>query len=290
MTRRSEASPADTQAQRCKPLLGTYVEVNLTGPLERAQLLALSQVAFDRMQSIHTAMSFHEAGSELSKLNRSVVNEWVEISADMRAVLSFSLAMSAASDGVFDITVAGRLVELGLLPKIDMSNAVPANWRAIELGEEGVRFGGRVMIDLGGVAKGYAVDMAVQALKEAVPETVRFSVNAGGDLRFSHPEQERVHIRTAEKNGGTIILKPPFASVATSASYFIDGAPSAIIDPFSAVNIEMERRSVSVFAESCMRADALTKVVALLPDTATILEAHTARALVLLDGRSRWVN
>lgn len=288
---RSDDAPADTQVQRCKPLLGTYVDVNLSGPLPRAELMALSQVAFSRIQGIHSAMSFHEPTSELSQLNQANVNEWVPLSDDMRAVLSFVLELSAASDGVFDVTIAPRMVELGLLPRPVGGVEGRGDWRAIELGEQGVRFDERVMMDLGGVAKGYAVDMAIEALRKAVPACVRFSVNAGGDLRFSDPVGERVEIRSVEKKrGGTIILKPPFASVATSAAYFVDSAPSAIIDPSTAACIELDARSVSVFADSCMAADALTKIVALVPNAEALLARYNARALVQADGREGWVN
>lgn len=287
---RFDDRPADTQVQRCKPLLGTYVDVNLSGPLPRAELMALSQVAFNRIQDIHSAMSFHEPASELSRLNRAKVNDWTPLSDDMRAVLEFALELSRVSAGVFDVTVAPQMVRLGLLPRPEGGVEDKANWLSIQLGGWGARFHESVMIDLGGIAKGYAVDMAIEALREVVPASVRFSVNAGGDLRFSDPEDERVKIRSLKKGGGTIILKPPFASVATSGSYFVDNAPSAIIDPSTAACVGMDARSVSVFADSCMTADALTKIVALVPDTEKLLTRYNARALVQADGREKWVN
>jgi thiamine biosynthesis lipoprotein len=123
-----------------------------------------------------------------------------------------------------------------------------------------------VRVDLGGIAKGYAVDCAVDALRGHGITSGR--VNAGGDLRVFGAIPRRIHLRDPTNPGALI----PFADIAsgalaTSAAYFsrsvwrgrtispvIDGLRRRPTIPFF---------SASVAAPTCMLADALTKLVLL---------------------------
>jgi FAD:protein FMN transferase len=142
-----------------------------------------------------------------------------------------------------------------------------------------------VRLDLGGIAKGFAVDRAVESLMAAGASAG--SVNAGGDFRIFGAANEPLLVRDPAAphrilQVGTIQT----GAVATSSGYFrrrwkdsqplapyIDGRTGEILDL---------RDSVTVFAVSCTWADALTKVLALDWRTgAALLDRFQARALLL---------
>src|SRR5207244_12538908 len=101
--------------------------------------------------------------------------------------------LSHESDGIFDITGARKLMQWKYLPR-RYRNVSEGNWRDIVLEKNcKVRFRQRVIGDLGGIAKGFGVDRAVEAFNCAeVPSGV---VNAGGDLRVFGLKSELVHLR-----------------------------------------------------------------------------------------------
>ena len=140
-----------------------------------------------------------------------------------------------------------------------------------------VRFKRPLLLDLGGIAKGFAVDQAVRVLKRAgIASAV---VNAGGDLRAFGPMPRRVHIRHPENPGAPALVGELHnAALATSGSYYLPlmsiRPASAIIDPHRRQSAPL-RGSVSIVAPTCMIADALTKIVAI---------AGTAKG----GGLSRW--
>jgi thiamine biosynthesis lipoprotein len=127
-----------------------------------------------------------------------------------------------------------------------------------------VRFERPVRLDLGGIAKGYAVDRAVLTLQRAGVEKIL--VNAGGDLRIAGPWERRVRLRHPHApHLSADVLTLRNAALATSAAYFSRrrlsfGEVSALLDPRSAMPY-VDNDSYSVRAADCMSADALTKVV-----------------------------
>jgi len=218
---------------------------------------------------------------------------WVDNEAEYERVLRFAQRVSAACDGVFDVTVGDVLVRHGFLPALPAQDAQPseATWRDLV-----VLPGNRVWwrrtgrIDLGGIAKGYAVDMAIKTLQShGVPSGL---VNAGGDMRM-FGEAQPVHVRLPDAPG---ILAPLglFAdcALATSAGYF-SGVDSdgdqlePLVDRERCIG-RARRGSVTVVAADCMTADALTKVVRLAPRIAPkVLDSFDARAIVIDGTRQR---
>ena len=173
------------ERRRARPLLGTFVEVSAVFPAGADADRAVGR-AFAAVEAVQRRMSFHDPASDVARLNREAARRAVAVHRDTVAVLRWSLEVAAASAGAFDITVAGELVRWGRLPALA---GIPANpsgtWRDIELDEDDgtVRFHRPVVIDLGGIAKGYAVDRAIESLAEAGAQ--RCCVNAGGDLRVA---------------------------------------------------------------------------------------------------------
>ena len=141
-----------TTMQRAQPWLGTLVDIAASGS-DQGALPASIDRAFTRVASIHAAMGFHDAASELSQINRSAARDWVPLSDDMARVLAAVCEFAAASNGVFDPSIAPWLVASGQLPRHDgCANHAAPDWRAIELDGDRVRFARPLLLDLGGIA------------------------------------------------------------------------------------------------------------------------------------------
>jgi FAD:protein FMN transferase len=273
--------------RRARPLLGTFVEIAVAGATELPMHAAV-EAAFGAVAAVHDLMSFHEAASDVRRLNCRAWAGPVEVHPWTFHVIKAAIALHQRSAGVFDITVAPVLQAMGLLPcqARDRSHLHrTATMSAIELiPPRRVRFVHRsVRIDLGGIAKGFAVDRAVDVLKEhGMP---RGLVNAGGDLAAFGPP-EAIHVRDP-RNPRRLMCRISVRdeALASSGNCF-DAlcskiASSAIIDPSTG---KRPRAIVgaTVRAPSCMLADALTKVVmAAGPCATTLLERHRAGALIV---------
>src|SRR5258708_29054465 len=98
-------------------------------------------------------------------MNREAVRRRVTGSAATYAVMRSAFALARASGGAFDPCVAPALVRFGFLP--GQADARPAHgWQPLELGGHStVRFARPLTLDLGGIAKGYAVDCAGEVLE-----------------------------------------------------------------------------------------------------------------------------
>jgi thiamine biosynthesis lipoprotein len=152
-----------------------------------------------------------------------------------------------------------------------------------------------VLIDLGGIAKGYAVDLAILALQQAGIGSA--CVNAGGDLRVLGSNPFPIAIRDPANitgTGATIALAN--GALATSATYFSarllgpqlaangklsDGKVSALVDGRSGQPVT-SACSATVQASECMLADALTKIVMATGDAHHPLLARFGASALLL--------
>lgn len=245
--------------RRARPLLGTLVEMRVEG-LNAERARAAGEQAFVEIAAIHGLMSFHASGSDLDRLHRAAPGTPVRVDARTRNVLEWALRIAAASAGRFDPTVAAQQVARGLLPRpaSSWSPDPAANWRDIEfVGARHVRLARPLWIDLGGIAKGFAVDRAVEMLVDAGAAQV--CVNAGGDLRIAGARAEIINLRTQEGIEAPPGLELANAALATSAA--APGCPSGPhVHGFTRRAIG-SGSVVSVVAARCVAADALTKVV-----------------------------
>jgi thiamine biosynthesis lipoprotein len=142
------------------------------------------------------------------------------------------------------------------------------------------------MVDLGGIAKGFAVDRAVETLKKN--KVANGVINAGGDIRVFGSIERTIHLRDpVSPTQVSGVLRVRDRAIATSATYF---APGELIDGQTRRTMT-DRVSVTVAARDCITADALTKVVfALREKAASLLARHRADALLLECGPSPlWV-
>ena len=250
---------ATNHIKRCKPLLGTYVEVSvLSEKNNNDTLIDISECVFSEIQRIENLMSFHDPDSELSYINREAYNHSCSISKYMKEVLVAALHLSKVTNGIYDISIAPTLVRNGILPDQSIDVDDQANWQDISIIKGKISFKRKLLIDLGGIAKGYAVDRALCMVENQVKN---ITVNAGGDLRIKEWSGESVGIKASNTKGFNSLISVPMhqAALATSSNYYIDVNKSAMIDPFTKKELK-DKKSISVFASNCMLADALTKV------------------------------
>jgi len=284
--------------RRAQPLLGTFVEI--AGPgAAGCDLQAALDAAFAAVAQVHGLMSFHDPDSDVSRLNREASGGAVPVHPWTYRVLQTAIELNRRSAGLFDITVAPLLQKRGLLPRRahdpDTTAKRTTTADVIELLADGrVRFSDPgVLIDLGGIAKGFAVDCAV-----AVLQRHRLSsglVNAGGDLAVFGPQLELVHIRNP-LSASRLLCRAEIANAALASSgrmfdpFESAGAGDcAVFDP-NTQNPVRGIVSATVRASCCMIADALTKVVMIAGERATgLLTQYCASALFVLESGDVWI-
>lgn len=274
---------------RCRPWLGTYVTIRASGARTSILDVGIEQ-AFAAVARVHHLMSAHDETSDVRRLNRDASSQAVSVSPHTYRVLARAARLYRATGGLFDIAVAPALARWGFIPVQSDVAGVGTTADISLLDGCRVRFDRPLQIDLGGIAKGYAVDRAVMALKRAgVPAG---TVNAGGDLRVFGATPQVIHIRRPDRPGESLpLLEVLNAGVATSAAYFASrryrgGPVSPIVNPATG-QPSRDAGSVTVVASSCALADALTKVVLLKgPAAASLVRRSRAAALTLApDGR-----
>ncbi len=268
--------------RRAQPLLGTLVEVRAQGTSATAFDVA-ADAAFDAIAQVHARMSFHEAGSDVRRLARARAGERVAVHAHTAAVLTRAQRWARVSGGAFDAGCAPQAVAQGWLPAPD--DAMPPGELpfedALEVEGHDVVVRAPVWLDLGGIAKGYAVDLAVAKLRRAGVHTG--AVNAGGDLRVFGTLEETVLVRSpfdASELWPVAALRD--SACATSASGQVARREAGTGEAPAPC-------SVTVLAPTACAADALTKIVWQQGESAlALLRRARARALVARADGSVW--
>jgi thiamine biosynthesis lipoprotein len=281
------------EVRRCRPLLGTFVDVQAFGT-NAAELESAVEAAFLAIAHVHRLMSFHDPESDVSHMNRNASHKRVRVHPWTWRVLKSAREFSRNTDGIFDVTMGGQLVKWNYLPMYG-PRLVTGGWRDIILdASRHVRFRRPLLIDFGGIAKGFAVDRAVEVLKRY--GVMAGIVNAGGDLRVFGSASQLVHLRhpmRPSRSAGAVRLRE--RAIATSGIYFArtenrSRCVSPMLDGRSG-RAACDLISVTVAAADCMTADALTKVVfALRGQAAPLLVRYSADALLIeRDGRPSWM-
>lgn len=237
--------------RRCRPLLGTFVEIN-------ADDSSAIDLAFAAIERVHTLMSAHEPDSELSRINRFAHVGPVPISDWTGQVIGRALYWSRTSAGRFDAVRAGRAaLDGGALPRHhDQPLPEACDWTSVKLSTDAVSLDQPACLDLGGIAKGFAVDRAVDALKAA--GAAHGLVNAGGDVRGYGPDAWEVVVVDPASRRPLANVSLMNGAVATSAGR---PAGSGMLAFDHLPGHDSRWSSVSVRAPLACDADALTKIV-----------------------------
>jgi thiamine biosynthesis lipoprotein len=273
--------------RRARPLLGTFVEIGVTGSIAGGAEAAID-AAFDAIAKVHRLMSFHDPESDVSRINRAAPFSAVAVDPWTFQVLAAANELRDQSAGAFDVGVAPVLQRYGLLPALDRENLtageIVSESPVSLLSEPRIKIGAvRAGIDLGGIAKGFAVDRAVEVLRQYGQSSG--VVNAGGDLFAFGPMAHPVHIRDPRDHRRTLCCVEIVNAALASSGHLVDpilgkgSVNSAIIDPARNALVAGVA-GATVRAPSCLIADALTKIVMIRGEAALpLLRRHQASAL-----------
>ena len=274
--RRASAAAAPAGwLRREEAIMGTAISVELWCDERRAGEAACAAV-MEEMHRIDRAMSPHKPGSELSRINREAGERAVPLSEEMFRLLVTAQQFAQVSGGAFDITYAavGALYDYraGVKPSNEVLAAARAlvGWRGLEIDRHArtLRFAKKGMrIDLGGFAKGHAVDNAAAILRRrGITNAI---VAAGGDSRVIGDRRGRpwsVAIRDPRREGEAVAVLPlEDCSISTSGDYerFFerDGERCHhIVDPATGRS-PAAVRSVTVLGPDGLSCEALSKCV-----------------------------
>ncbi|MDT8302123.1 MAG: FAD:protein FMN transferase [Sedimentisphaerales bacterium] len=244
--------------------------------------------AFTQINKVDSLMSDYKSDSEISSVNRDGFKKAVQLSLSTYEVLQRSIEFSELTDGAFDITI-GPMVELfrkakrkQVLPDQDEIKAAKSKVgfeklklddqnRTVQFTVEGMK------LDMGGIAKGYAVDKAVETMQ--AHGAIGGMVDLGGDIRcFGAPFKGRDHwviglqnpnmVQGSAESEVLLKLKIANGAIATSGDYqqfiMIEGKRrSHIIDRKTGTSTE-GLSSVTIIADNATNADALATAVSVM--------------------------
>ncbi|WP_342304212.1 FAD:protein FMN transferase [Methanolobus sp. ZRKC5] len=235
--------------------------------------------AFNKMYYVDRVMNNYDNNSELSMLNEEGFVNNADL--ELAYVVDRSKYYSQRSKGAFDISIqpvldlwASKYSPGGTYedptPEEINETLILVNYSAIVIDGNNITLGNGMKITLGGVAKGYAVDLAIESLID--DGIISGFVNAGGDGRYigSKPDESswRVGLQNPEKSEDSVtIMDIKDMAVATSGNYeryFNDTAKvSHIADPRTGYTSQ-NLISATVIASSAMDADAFATAVFIL--------------------------
>jgi thiamine biosynthesis lipoprotein len=260
---------------REEAIMGTSVRVELWHDDADAARAAMSAV-MDEMRRIDATMSPYKPDSELLRINREAALKPVPISQETYDLIAHSIEFSKLSDGAFDITFSSVGYMYNYREHVkptdaQIAEALPGiSYRHLRLDPTArtIRFDrAGVRIDLGGIAKGYAVDNCIAILKgRGITNAI---VTAGGDSRLLGDKRGRpwnVGIRDPRRRGAVVAVLPlADTAISTSGDYerFFeeDGVRyHHIINPKTGKSAQGVR-SVTVIAPNGLTTEGLTKSV-----------------------------
>ena len=249
-----------------RPLLGTFVEVTAHAHSDEQANAALA-AAFARIEQAHALWSFHDPASELSRLN-GAAGVPVALTPVTVRLLRLARALTRRSGGLFNCTVGGALVLQGVLPDHG-GGLLPDHGRFmlaagcaddIDLFPGGAMLRRPVRITLDGIAKGYAIDLALSAMRRA--GALAGSINAGGDVAAFGDITVALQRRELDGQLTPLGALRNAALASSRVGARDDDFPACLIGPAGHAPAP---GIWSVMARSAWRADALTKVAANAP-------------------------
>jgi FAD:protein FMN transferase len=223
------AAPAEGWQRLEEPLMGTEVSVELWHE-DQAEGLAAARAVMAEYHRINELMSTYREDSEISRLNREAGQGYCTVGRELFDLVARSLELGRISEGCFDITYdsVGFLYDLraGVVPAEGaVRDKLPlVNYRAVEMDAQrcAIRYGQAGMrINLGGIAKGYAVERGAAILRQ---RGVRHALlNAGGDSRVvgdrrGQPWMVGVRDPRGERSDEAVIARLPLVDEAISTA------------------------------------------------------------------------
>jgi thiamine biosynthesis lipoprotein len=265
------------------PRMGTLFRITLYSA-SQAEAGKSAMAAFERLEQLEESLSAFRDGSELVRLSREAVSAPRSVSPELFYVLDKSLQVSRLSGGAFDVTI-GPLVEVWrqarrakrLPDAAELAKAKAAvDYRNIELDPQArTVFLKRpdIKIDLGGIAKGYAAQQALELL--AARGMRRALIDAGGDITLGAPPPGRAGWKIAiddpspegQASPCTLVLHDVAIATSGDARQFVKVGGqrySHIINPADGLGLK-DSGSTTVIAPDGTMADALATALSVLP-------------------------
>lgn len=286
--------------------MGTALELTLYGP-DPAALARARDAVLAEAQRLDALLSNWTEDSDVSRLNRTAGSGAQPVDPAVAELLEASQRHSIATRGSFDVTV-GPLVELwtraaerGALPSESEIAAARARVGAGRLrvgpGAQ-VRMPAGMAVDLGGVAKGFAIDRALPLLRQAGIETALLGFGQSSSYALGAPPGSqhgwRLLVRGADGGfDGVLTLKDRALSVSGSLGQWtaIEGRRYGhVIDPRSGRPLERRRLAVVVAADATL-AEALSKALLVLGEVegvAAVAGQPGCEGLLLDEGGARF--
>ncbi len=258
--------------------LGTITEITVADKDKSHNVIDNAiKLAFAEIERVEGLLSKFNSRSEISRINAEGYIHPIKVSPETISLIKKSIEFSRLTNGAFDITVGPLMKLWGFGKKYNTHAPTPEQLKqALErvgyknidiISEEQSVFLTRpaMSLDLGGIAKGYAMDKAIAVLRKEGIEAAL--LNAGGDIyclggRDKNKKWQVAVQHPRKKNSILTILELEDMACATSGDYQkyieIDGRRySHIINPKSGYPCTEVPTSVTVLAEDCVSADAL---------------------------------
>ena len=257
-------------------IMGTVMNISIYDKVDEK----IFEDSFDIIRNIEKKMSLNIDDSEINNLNNKGFNNFVEVSDQTLFVLEKSIEYSKLSNGYFDVTV-GPLVELwgigsdrARIPNSDeiKDSISKIDYQSVQIDGNNVKLNkDNMVIDLGGIAKGYAADEVANFLKSKGVN--RAIIDLGGNIYTVGSKEKNtpwtvgVQDPFNEKRGDFIgVVKAIDKSVVTSGVYerYLeqDGKKyHHILDPFTGYPVDNELMSVTIISDNSIDGDALSTAV-----------------------------
>lgn len=282
--------------------MGTIVRIVLYAS-DASAAAAASRAAFRRIAELDSRLSDYKPDSELNRAVREAASGPVPVGADLFAVLSAAQTLAARTAGAFDVTAgaltrvwrrARRVNQLPTDEEIEAARAagghehlvLDAASRTLRLLRPGMR------LDLGGIAKGYAADAALAALRGS--GCPRALVAVGGDIAAGDAPPRtagwEVRLASLDERPATVVLSRSAVSTSGDTEQWLEAGGvrySHIIDPRTGRALS-GARLVSVIAARAMTSDMLATAASILgvPEAIRLIE-DTPGAAALVATRAR---
>ena len=277
-TKKNEETAQQEPVKRTEMLMGTVISVTLYDSTDESIL----DKVFEKVKNLEETFSINETGTEVDKINDNAGIEPVKVSDDTIEVVKEGIYYSDLSHGKFDITI-GPLVKLWNIPdrptediptQDELNVVLPlTNYKDVVIDEANktvflTRPG--MMLDLGGIAKGYAADVISKMLTdEGVKSAI---IDLGGNI-FAHGEKVsgdtwKIGIQNPFSNRGEIVgaISVKNKSIVTSGIYEryieVNGVKyHHILNPETGYPYENDIAGITIISDKSTTGDALSTSV-----------------------------
>jgi FAD:protein FMN transferase len=264
---------------RARPLLGTVVSIHVhAGCMPSVAIERAIDKAFYAIAHISRVMSAHDPESDLGRMARGHAGDVLTVDPQTLCVIQAAQSWFQRSAGAFDPCRAGDVLSRqGRRPAL-VGDAEGGLHDIVVVSDACLRLVRPVKLDLGGIAKGFAVDRAIETLvKYGVSDAL---VNAGGDMRAIGLRQWPVDVRHADQSVMDMRLRSCHSLRGQAMATSVSGRWNPEFVSRRSLG-KAKWQSVTVVANSCLLADVLTKwamqASLLCPQLRQVLRLHGAR-------------